>query len=503
MSFQECELAILRASVDKAEENIGKREVSSPDVKKIVVCVEKFLRKKRLIVYGGTAINSILPKQDKFYNKEVDLPDYDFFSPHALNDAKELCDFYVDEGFIEVEAKNGIHVGTYKVFVNFIAIADITYIHPEIFGALKKEAIQISGILYAPPNYLRMSLYLELSHPAGDISRWEKLLKRLILLSKNYPLVATHCDEIDFQRNMEDTKRQDEIFATVKTALIDQDVVFFGGYALSLYSAYMPPNLRKRLNKNPDFDVLSEEPLVTAQIVKERLHNIGIKNIKITKKPSIGEIVAPHYQITVGNDNIVFIYQPIACHSYNVIREHGLNVKIATIDTMLSFYLAFLYADRDYYDKDRILCIAQYLFKVQQENRLKQKGVLKRFSVQCYGHQETMEEVRAKKSEMYMRIKDHPNSKEYEANFLRYRPGDRFNKQQMPNPPTNPERDHEEFSQSYTILDEENEEPKKRRGKTQKKQKQKQKQKQKKPQYLYEMFNNKKERTKKTKKRWY
>ena len=32
-----------------------------------------------------------------------------------------------------------------------------------------------------PPNYLRMAMYLELSRPDGDVSRWEKVLKRLTL----------------------------------------------------------------------------------------------------------------------------------------------------------------------------------------------------------------------------------------------------------------------------------------------------------------------------------
>jgi hypothetical protein len=91
---------------------------------------------------------------------------------------------------------------------------------------------------------------------------------------------------------------------------------------------------------------------------------------------------------------------------------------------MLSFYLAFLYASRDYYDTDRILCIAQYLFKVQQENRLKQSGLLRRFSINCYGHQESLGELRSKKAEKFLELRNQKNSKEYEENFLRYRPGD-------------------------------------------------------------------------------
>lgn len=428
LTFNDCELAILRQAVDKAEEIQGEKIVNSPEIKKIISILENFMRLKGVVAYGGTAINSLLPKRDQFYNKDIEIPDYDFYTPNALNDAKELVDKYIKEGFIEVEAKSGQHHGTYKVFVNFIPIADITYIPKELFNAVKKDAVRVGGILYAPPNLLRMGMYLELSRPAGDVSRWEKVLKRLTLLNKNFPLDDSNCFKVDFQRAMSNSNEAltDKIYENIQKTLIDQGTVFFGGYALSLYSQYMPKNLQKKLQKIPDFDVLTEEPLITAEIVKERLSDIGIKDIKIIKRPGVGEIIASHYEIKVGQDTVAFIYEPLACHSYNIIKEHGYEIKIATIDTMLSFYLAFLYADRPYYDKERILCMSNYLFEVQEKNRLAQKGLLKRFSLECIGHQETVEEMRAEKAKKYAELKDKPNDKEYEEWFLRYRPTDKL-----------------------------------------------------------------------------
>ncbi len=424
MTFNDCELAILRAAVDKAEERQGRKTANSPEIKRIIGIVENFLRKKQLICYGGTAINNILPKQDQFYNKDVEIPDYDFYSSNALHDAKELTDMYVSNGFQEVEAKSGQHHGTYKVFVNFIPVADITYIPKDLFNAIKRESIKVAGILYSPANLLRMNMYLELSRPAGDTSRWEKVLKRLTLLNKNYPLSAKQCATVEFQRQMADSEYADNIYENVQRTLIDQGVVFFGGYALSMYSQYMPKNLRRQLEKIPDFDVLSEEPLLTAQIVKERLSDINVKDVKIIKRPGVGEVIAPHYEIKVGKDTIAFIYEPLACHSYNIVKDNGYDVKIATIDTMLSFWLAFLYANRPYYDKDRILCMAKYLFDVQEKNRLAQKGLLRRFSINCMGHQESVEEMRAEKAEKYNELKDKKKSEEYEEWFLRYRPSE-------------------------------------------------------------------------------
>jgi hypothetical protein len=426
LTFEDCELAILRMAVDKAEEKIGRRIVNSEDIKKIIKIVEDFIRHKKLICYGGTAINNILPTEDQFYNKEVEIPDYDFFTTNALNDTKELANIYYKEGFEDVEAKSGQHYGTYKVFVNYIPVADITMLPKGIFNSIKKDAIRVNGILYTPPNYLRMSMYLELSRPAGDISRWEKVLKRLALLNKNYPITDLNCNEVEFQRKMENQTDEDKIYDNVRNTLINQGVVFFGGYAISLYSEYMPKNLRHKLEKIADFDVLSDDPLTTAEIVKERLKDIGIKNTKIIKRESVGEIIPLHYEIKIDNDTIVFIYKPIACHSYNILNIGNQKVKIATIDTMLSFYLAFLYADKPYYNQflDRILCMSKFLFDVQQKNRLEQKGLLRRFSINCYGHQESVEEIRAEKAKKYKELKKKGNKAEFEEWFLNYKPDD-------------------------------------------------------------------------------
>ena len=154
----------------------------------------------------------------------------------------------------------------------------------------------------------------------------------------------------------------------------------------------MPKNLQHKLDRIADFDVLSNDPETTAQIVKERLKDIDVKNAKIIKRQPVGEVIPEHYEVKIGNDTIVIIYKPIACHSYNILNIKSQKVKIATIDTMLSFYLAFLYADRPYYNQflDRILCMSKFLFEVQQKNRLQQKGLLRRFSITCYGHQESV-----------------------------------------------------------------------------------------------------------------
>jgi hypothetical protein len=79
-----------------------------------------------------------------------------------------------------------------------------------------------------------------------------------------------------------------------------------------------------------------------------------------------------------------------------------------------------MYADRPYYDINRLMCLSTMLFTVQQRNRLKQSGLLKRFSTTCYGNQPTLSDIRDEKSKMRSDLD--PKSDEYEEWFLNYIP---------------------------------------------------------------------------------
>ena len=82
----------------------------------------------------------------------------------------------------------------------------------------------------------------------------------------------------------------------------------------------------------------------------------------------------------------------------------------------------FMYLKKPYYNIDNISCMAEYLFKVQGQNRLKQNGLLKRFTLRCIGNQETYESLRLKKSLKYKELKR--NTEEWEFYFLKYIPKD-------------------------------------------------------------------------------
>ena len=107
VSYEDKELRLLVETVDRADKKYATK--MTPKTKQIIKVVENFISDNDLICYGGIAINNILPKKAQFY-KPTEFPDYDFFSPDALNHAKKLADIYSKKGFGNIEAKSGFHL---------------------------------------------------------------------------------------------------------------------------------------------------------------------------------------------------------------------------------------------------------------------------------------------------------------------------------------------------------------------------------------------------------
>jgi hypothetical protein len=134
----------------------------------------------------------------------------------------------------------------------------------------------------------------------------------------------------------------------------------------------------------------------------------------------IGELVLDHYAILVNDIPLCYIFKPVACHSYNVIKSDGVNIKIASIDTLFSYYLAFIYSNRDYFNENQLLCLCSTLFKLQEKHRLTNKGILRRFNINCYGVQKQLKDIREEKNKMHTLLK--PGTKKYNLWFLKYTP---------------------------------------------------------------------------------
>ena len=433
LSFEDCQLNILRTAMDKAEKNLSKKVAQSPVVKNIFKIIEKFIKGHKMMIYGGTAINNILPSKLRFYNTEVDVPDYDVFSDNPIENVKEISDIFYEKGYKNVVAKSGSHIGTYKVFVNYLPVLDVTYMNTLLLDTLLRESITKDGLHYSPVNLLRFSMYGELSRPQSEPDRWEKVYKRLVILNKAYPF---HYDKCKTSRKTKKNKRTNELnkanFLVIRDALIENNVIFIGGYVNTLFGTYLKKDIHKSFDTITHFDVLSPDPKSVAKAVKEQLNFIGNSDISIIKREEYGELIPPSYVVKVNGRVVCVIYKSIHCHAFNKIQINGNQVNIGSIDTLLHFYLAFYYAAntkyKSYYEPYKLLCMSQFLFEIQEHNKLSQKGLLKRFVTDCDGHESTREESRQQIDNKYNELKKDKSSKEYEKYFLKYYPGNNTNR---------------------------------------------------------------------------
>ena len=107
------EIKLMEETVEKADRKFAKR--LTPTTFKAIRIVESFISDNKLVCYGGMAINNILPKKAQFYGRR-EFPDYDFFSPKALEHVKELALIFKRKRYKNILAKSAVHPGTFKLY---------------------------------------------------------------------------------------------------------------------------------------------------------------------------------------------------------------------------------------------------------------------------------------------------------------------------------------------------------------------------------------------------
>lgn len=398
MSKQDCDIYILERAISNAKKEQNKHLIKNEKIQHLIQLIQQFLIEKKLILYGGVAINNILPKENQFYSIN-EFPDYDVFSQTPIEHIKEMSNILYQHGFRDIEAKTALHYGTYKLFVDFIPVLDLTYIPQNLYKRLYKNSIEIGGFHYAPPNFLRMSMYLELSSPAGDISRWNKIYNRLQLLNKYYPILEHSPKQCTYKSSLQDK----ELFKLLHQCVEQHHIVVLGTYAYSLF-------MKQHYNQ-PRIDGFHTHPKECLKSIKSILPKTNSYRLIFHK--SVGEILPEHYELRMNNKyTLMILFKPTECNSYNEYNK----IRVASFDTLLRMYLAFIVYPKPYYDETLLLCMCQLLLQHKKTNQ----HLWKRFSHPCYGYQKTMRDLRKEKKQKYKSLKR--GTDEWNKWFFKYNP---------------------------------------------------------------------------------
>lgn len=397
----------IQAAAEKAQEIIDKTEASNPLVHKMMGIVKKFIQHNRVLCYGGTAINNLLPKDKQFYNPETDIPDYDFFTENPQKHSKEIADLLVKAGVPNVEVKPGVHLGTFKVFADYTGVADVSSMEHGVFKKLWAESIEKDGMHYVPPNFLRMSVYLELSRPRGFVERWTKVYKRLKLLNDEYPI---KCPDV---QPIHEEMMNPDLVKKIETFLSKENVILLGFNAETRHGSGRSWKLPLDLLVTPEqFDA-------TVDKVKQIFGQAKREDFA-----EYAEILPAHSDITHKNILLARVFETDACHSYHALKN---GMRIASIPTLLNFFFAMLYADNEFIEhtsKDRLICAAQELVDMADNSGKRRFKLLT--PTECTGKQKGLADMKEERTKLYAKLSTDKNSKAFLKYFFTYTPKQSF-----------------------------------------------------------------------------
>jgi hypothetical protein len=352
--------------------------------------IEDFLKKNKLKIYGGIALDKFMPTNDKIYaNKEGKLVDYDAYSPTPLKHAVELGNILFTAGFKFVTVKEGINSGVYKIFNYFQEAVDLVFMPQRIYDIIPSETI--NGMEYVSPKHLKIDLLVALTNPKQGIFRWQKDFERLAKLEKYFPTEKPKkfCQSSRYKYTQFplENKIKEYIFSR-------NDFILFGDYA---YYSYMESSGLKDFF-SPDIKYL-EIGMQNPAILFEDLQKITNGKIKIKRYHQFMKHIPTRFIITDADKDthiLLIIYELTEkCIPYILHK----NMKIMTYHGLVLYYNFMIYLSARYGIKDRQqiaeCCIydleraKNYFFNYSKKNEF-DDTIFKCFILPCLGKEKNI-----------------------------------------------------------------------------------------------------------------
>jgi hypothetical protein len=367
----------------------------------------EFLHGRNVLMYGGMAINELLPQKLKFYNAKA-LPDIDVLTVRAEKLAKDCVTFFQKKGYrnITTSHSEALHPGTYKVYVDSLQVLDITRVSEKAYKRLSKHAVFIEHhkLYVVDPQYLRMTLHLILSKgDAVTVHRWGKALERLVAFYKTFPPKPCDVDKSIGSLNKNKKSREpvpDTLYEDVYNILRDTEYVHFGiGEIEKVTGKKIPvqpivPRIQLLADDNVDN---------IARVIVEKLQQMSVTNnttkynpkrLKISRIYPADNFVQEHIVIMYGTIPVVVIFRADTCEGFSTYK----NIRIASVHTIIRMGLSIMFSSYSHLApySSVVECIVNMLTLVSNKDRLKprHKKLLEDVVKQCYGSSEGLVTMR-------------------------------------------------------------------------------------------------------------
>jgi hypothetical protein len=379
------------------------KQVQEFSKKKLIFdLVTQFVETKHLIAYGGIALNNILPKSKKIYGK-YDVPDYDCLSYKAKEHSIELVNLLYENGIEYTEVRPAVHEGTFKVFANFVAVADFTQISEKLFLRLTKmsederqihKANDNPRLTIVPLHIIKHYLLKEFARPEGSIYRWRKLIERYKRLEDAYYPEPLKENTITAKKGTyTDNPHLEKLINDLDDVIRLRQFPLVGSHAIKILTGKFA-----RVDEFFSvFDILAKNPHETYKNIFSFIE-YDHQEIKIivSKRFYHPEILPRRIRVfaKVRGQKELFKLMTIIdteTNCYSTIKRNG--YLLGSPFTILQLLYAYMIIYR-VYEEPRISEYVQMMINTL-EYHIKMKAVMQElFSTECYGHEKTLDTIR-------------------------------------------------------------------------------------------------------------
>lgn len=362
--------------------NLKQDEINKQNYEKYYYLFElafKVLRKHKVLLYGGTAINEILPKRYKIYG-EYELPDIDVYCTKLDKIVKDMKTIFKKQKLETLYLKEALHKNTFKLYVEGLQLIDFSVVSEDVFKKLLKCSQNTSiGISTVNINYLKYSLHAMLSQPL-DSHRWTKIFNRLVYMYLSYP-IKLNCN-ININNYFIDIP--DSVNNSIKKWISSKEYKEFGWNIIKTYIVN-DKNFKKSVKK--DFDISNNlKPIryilaedISVKSINDLIKNVNDKLFKIDHVYDGNELMSDYICMSYNGIKIMYIFTARSCVSY--INYN--NCNILSIHSLLKqLYEIFLNTNNN-----DIQCIIQLLHYTLINNAFSKEELYDQFIINCYGKQ--------------------------------------------------------------------------------------------------------------------
>lgn len=305
--------------------------------------VKQFIIDRKLIIFGGLAIDYALRLKGSSIYYSKDLPDYDCVSYRNVDDAYDLGELLNLAGFENVKVIRAKHVETMRVRINLITVADIGYIPQKYFDQYKFLTYNQMRILH--PDVQRLDLHRAFCFPLNNapmediFHRWDKDLYRFNLYEKYYPLQITEKKQL------------------TKEYIYDLPNINFAFNGFAAFALF-----RKELIKHTDIDDI---PKIDIEFINKKKIKLNIPvNDKLLYLVTNESLIGKQYNPILGIIPQSSKKDNICMYHVNMLSIVNINNKQVVNVQYLLMWLLFNYNFNDNVD-DRNIYGSYYLYTLK------------------------------------------------------------------------------------------------------------------------------------------